>query len=53
MNKIDETSLKTEKKIWKKPRVLTYGDAVEIIRAEKDFNLDDGNTLGGDSIGSA
>ena len=53
MSKSDKILSETEKKIWEKPRVLTYGDAVEIIRAEKDFNLDDGNTLGGNAIGSA
>jgi predicted HicB family RNase H-like nuclease len=52
MNKNDKISLENAKKIWKKPSVLTYGDAVEIIKAEKSYNLDDGNTFSGQSIGS-
>jgi hypothetical protein len=55
MNKINRTSLETEKKIWEKPNVLTYGDAVDIIKGvcdNKDVGADDGCTFSGQSIGS-
>lgn len=41
-----------QKKFWEKPMVTTHGDAVDIIKAEKFFNLDDGSTFSGQSIGS-
>ena len=55
MNKCDKILSETEKKIWEKPRVLTYGDAVDIIKGvcdNKDVGADDGCTFSGQSIGS-
>ena len=36
-----------QKKSWEKPMVTTHGDAVDIIKADKYFNLDDGNAFSG------
>ena len=52
MNESDKILLKTDKKNWKKPSVITYGDAVEIIKVEKFVDLDDGTVFSGQAIGS-
>jgi hypothetical protein len=52
MNESDKISLETDKKNWEKPSVITYGDAVEIIKAEKFVDLDDGTIFSGQAIGS-
>ena len=41
-----------QKKSWEKPMVTTHGDAVDIIKADKYYNFDDGNVFSGQSIGS-
>ena len=55
MNKSDKILSETEKKIWEKPRVLTYGDAVDIIKGvcdDKNLGSDDGCAFNGNPIGS-
>jgi hypothetical protein len=52
MNENDKISSETEKKIWEKPTVLTYGDAVDIIKAEKFTGLSDGVIFDGQTLGS-